>query len=119
MSSDEENSVRIPLKERPEYSDVKSLPQIDGPNPVISIAYKNEFVETMDYIRALYKADERSPRALELTSEAIQLNSGNYTVSTTITGPFIFFFCCLWLLRNYGEVLKELFRCNGFGFPNL
>lgn len=104
MSSNVVKPVRIPITERPEYSDVMPLSQNDGPNPVVSIAYKDEYVETMDYFRALYKADERSCRALELTTEAIQLNSGNYTVSTTLVGCFIFFFCWFLLLRNSGKV---------------
>ncbi|KAL6194278.1 hypothetical protein ACLB2K_035362 [Fragaria x ananassa] len=75
-----ESEQRVPLRNRVEFSDVIPVEQDDGPNPVVAIWYKEEFRETMDYFRALYKADERSPRALELTSMAIEFNPGNYTV---------------------------------------
>ena len=84
MESDEENQPWIPLSQRPEYSDVTPVPQNDGPNPVVPIAYKDDFTETMNYFRALFQADERSPRALALTSEVILLNPGNYTVRIII-----------------------------------
>ncbi|CAN8254217.1 unnamed protein product [Cochlearia groenlandica] len=76
MDSDE----ILPLSQRLEWSDVVPLIQKDGSNPVVPIAYKEEFRETMDYFRAVYFSDERSPRALRLTEETLRLNSGNYTV---------------------------------------
>ncbi|KAK4375712.1 hypothetical protein RND71_006389 [Anisodus tanguticus] len=79
MDSGDEKLTRIPFKERPDWADVKPVPQDDGPCPVVPIAYTEDFSETMDYFRAIYLADERSPRALQLTAEAIQLNPGNYT----------------------------------------
>ncbi|KAI3834606.1 hypothetical protein MKX03_029131 [Papaver bracteatum] len=79
MDSDDEVE-RIPYSERKEWADVKPVPQDDGPNPVVPIAYKDDFREAMDYFRAVYLSDERTPRSLQLTAEVIQLNAGNYTV---------------------------------------
>ncbi|RVW76873.1 Protein farnesyltransferase/geranylgeranyltransferase type-1 subunit alpha [Vitis vinifera] len=46
------------------------VPQDDGPNPVVPIAYKDDFTETMDYFRAVYFADERSLRSLHVTGRS-------------------------------------------------
>ncbi|XWS08165.1 hypothetical protein CRYUN_Cryun41cG0057000 [Craigia yunnanensis] len=77
MESNEDGEL---LSRKAEWCDVTPLPQDDGPNPVVPIAYNEEFRETMDYFRAIYQADERSPRALRLTRQAILVNPGNYTV---------------------------------------
>ncbi|EFJ26706.1 hypothetical protein SELMODRAFT_228128 [Selaginella moellendorffii] len=80
MSSDDDEEVWIPLREREEWKDVEPIPQDDGPNPVVPIAYTSQFREVMDYFRAVVARDERSARALNLTGEVIALNPGNYTV---------------------------------------
>ena len=61
-------------------SDIEPIPQDDGPDPVCSIAYTTEFTQAFDYLRALLKADERSERALKLTTSCLKLNAANYTV---------------------------------------
>ncbi|KAK8946727.1 Protein farnesyltransferase/geranylgeranyltransferase type-1 subunit alpha [Platanthera zijinensis] len=78
--SSEEDDEWVPFSRRSEWSDVKPVPQDDGPHPVVPIAYADDFRETMDYFRAVYFSDERSRRALDLTSEAIAMNPGNYTI---------------------------------------
>lgn len=76
----ESSSGRIPLSRRAEWGDVNPVPQDDGPNPMVPISYTDDFAETMSYFRAVYLANEMSPRSLQLTAEAIYLNPGNYTV---------------------------------------
>jgi protein farnesyltransferase/geranylgeranyltransferase type-1 subunit alpha len=69
----------VPFDQRPEWKDVTPIPQDDGPNPVVPIAYTKKFSQTMDYFRAILKAKEISQRALDLTTEVIELNPANYT----------------------------------------
>lgn len=80
-SSDEEVvEPYVLFSQRPEWSDVRPVPQDDGPHPVVPIAYTEEFRDVMDYFRAVYVARELSTRALLLTTEALKRNPGNYTV---------------------------------------
>lgn len=63
------------------FPDLEPIPQNEGKEtPVCSIAYSPEFIEAHDYLRALLRIDERSQRALDLTTICLKLNPANYTV---------------------------------------
>lgn len=61
------------------FIDIEPMHQDDGPNPICSINYTQEFVEAMGYLRAILSLDERSQRALDLTTICLRLNAANYT----------------------------------------
>lgn len=56
------------------FVDVTGVPQDDGPEPVVAIKYPNDYRESMDIFRAVLRAEEMSPRVLELTAESKDLN---------------------------------------------
>ena len=62
------------------WSDIEPIPQDDGPNPVVSINYANEFVKLMDLFRGVLAKGEYSERVLTLTEELLSMNPGSYTV---------------------------------------
>jgi len=64
---------------RPGWEDVEPVPQDDGPDPVVSIRYADEFRSTMDLFRAVMHAQEFSARALALTAQVVEGNPANYT----------------------------------------
>ncbi|CEG47953.1 protein farnesyltransferase [Plasmopara halstedii] len=66
--------------EDPAWADVVQVPQDDGPNPIVSIAYSDEFVDVMDCFRGVLKLNELSERTLALTLDVIDANPANYTV---------------------------------------
>ncbi|OWZ24596.1 Protein farnesyltransferase/geranylgeranyltransferase [Phytophthora megakarya] len=61
-------------------SDVVKVPQDDGPDPIVSIAYSAEFTDVMDCFRGVLKLNEYSERTLALTLDVIDANPANYTV---------------------------------------
>ena len=42
------------------FADIEPIPQNDGPHPVCAIDYPEEFIEAMNYLRALMDIDEHS-----------------------------------------------------------
>ncbi|CAO3608718.1 unnamed protein product [Mucor fragilis] len=66
--------------ENPEWKDVTPIPQDDGPNPLVPIAYAKEYADAMDYFRAVTRANEKSQRVLTLIEDIIDMNPAHYTV---------------------------------------
>lgn len=80
-SSEEDISIDwVPYSKRKEWNDLKGCPQDDGDNPVVAIAYSEKFKDVYNYFRAILQSNEKSNRALELTTDALKLNPANYTV---------------------------------------
>ncbi|KAI9619183.1 hypothetical protein H4Q26_011863 [Puccinia striiformis f. sp. tritici PST-130] len=55
-------------------------PQADAERPMVQIAYHPEYRKAMNLFRGLLEQDERSERALKLTSVILQYNGAHYTV---------------------------------------
>eukprot|EP01127_Copromyxa_protea_P005354 TRINITY_DN15297_c0_g1_i1.p1 TRINITY_DN15297_c0_g1~~TRINITY_DN15297_c0_g1_i1.p1 ORF type:complete len:305 (-),score=59.08 TRINITY_DN15297_c0_g1_i1:22-936(-) len=69
----------LPFSERDDFKDITPVLQDDGEKPVCPIAYAPEYVDAMNYFRALLDKNELSERALEVTTRVIGLSSANYT----------------------------------------
>ena len=62
-----------------EFSDINPIGQDDGPHPVCSIKYSDEYSALMGYFRACLATEELSERVLRLTMGVIETNPANYT----------------------------------------
>ena len=62
------------------WKDVTPIPQDDAERPMVQIAYEPEYRKAMNLFRGILKKDERSERALKLTTLILQYNPGHYTV---------------------------------------
>jgi protein farnesyltransferase/geranylgeranyltransferase type-1 subunit alpha len=72
------------------WADIVPLPQDDGPGqPLAAIAYSDDYIEAMSYLRAVMANNELSERVLGLTEDIIRMNPAHYTVwydsSRTVT----------------------------------
>eukprot|EP01138_Halocafeteria_seosinensis_P001775 gb/GECG01001818.1/.p1 GENE.gb/GECG01001818.1/~~gb/GECG01001818.1/.p1 ORF type:complete len:336 (+),score=45.45 gb/GECG01001818.1/:1-1008(+) len=61
------------------WKDIVPIPQNEAENAIVPIDYSEAFKTIMGYFRAIMHKNERSERALWLSSAAIELNPGNYT----------------------------------------
>jgi len=62
------------------WKDVTPIPQADAERPMAQIAYHPEYRKAMNLFRGILGMDERSKRALKLTTIILQYNPGHYTV---------------------------------------
>ncbi|KAG8909768.1 hypothetical protein FRC02_007588, partial [Tulasnella sp. 418] len=80
MAPKEDKPVKIPYSQRPEWADIEPVPQADGEYVLVPIMYPADYKEAMDYFRAIVKAQEYSPRVLELTESIVRMNPAHYSV---------------------------------------
>ncbi|CAM9168789.1 unnamed protein product, partial [Hapterophycus canaliculatus] len=72
----DDDDLRVPLEG---FEDVTPIPQEDGPNPVVPIAYKHNYKVAGDYLRAFQVSGETSERALAITRLVLEYNASHYT----------------------------------------
>eukprot|EP00842_Homolaphlyctis_polyrhiza_P005158 jgi/Hompol1/5643/HPOL_004596-RA len=62
------------------FSDLAPVPQDDGPNPLVPIAYPQDYSTAMNYFRAVCQSQEYSERVLKLTAFLVEKNASHYSV---------------------------------------
>jgi hypothetical protein len=88
------------------FHDVQRVSQNDIEHPIVSIAYSPDFIEAMDYFRAVLERDELSERSLELTRRIIALNPANYTVS--FKKPYhIYIYIYVYIPLTFKPILQQ------------
>ena len=71
--------MSLPEELAPLFEGVEPLAQDEGPEPVVRIAYANDFVVVMGYFRRMLVDGEFSARSLKLSAAVIEHNAANYT----------------------------------------
>ncbi|GAA99391.1 uncharacterized protein L969DRAFT_86625 [Mixia osmundae IAM 14324] len=71
-----------PWHQREGFEDVVPVPQDDGPNPMVPIAYPKEYSSAMDTFRYFVSTGEKSQRVLDVTQALVKMNTAHYTVWT-------------------------------------
>ncbi|DBA01002.1 TPA: hypothetical protein N0F65_006263 [Lagenidium giganteum] len=66
-------------RDDPAWADVEKIPQDDGPNPIVRLAYSANFTDVMDCFRGVLRTSEYSERTLKLSKDVINANPANYT----------------------------------------
>ena len=61
------------------FADLEPLPQDEGDEPIVRIAYPPGFETAMNYFRRVVINGEYSERTLQLSAEVIGHNAANYT----------------------------------------
>jgi protein farnesyltransferase/geranylgeranyltransferase type-1 subunit alpha len=69
----------VPYAERPGFAGLAPLPAADAGGRVVAIQYTPRHAECLAYLRAVVASGEGGDRALEVTADAIDHNSADYT----------------------------------------
>jgi len=69
----------VPYAERPGFAGLAPLPAADAGGRVVAIQYTPAHAECLSYLRAVVASGEGGDAALEVTADAIDHNSADYT----------------------------------------
>lgn len=66
---------RVFYRDRPEWADIAPIAQPDGLHTACAISYSEDYIDCMDYFRAVLHKNEMSERAFELTTGMFSIES--------------------------------------------